>query len=228
MSGAAGVGAWAAAGCCGLLWIRERRRSDALKEEVLDAVHEISRPLTALRMAFAAPRIGGLGASLDAEVERAAAPLAQLSRAAGVGVPLRIDPIDVGGLVKQIVDLWQMAAVAEGRTLTAEVTGVSLVVGDRGRIGQAVENLVANALEHGAGAVRISVIERAGRCVVEVVDGGACAVVGERMATLPRAVRGRGLTIASRIAATGGGRIDRERVAEGKVLLELPAAGAVL
>ena len=228
MIGAATVAGWVAALSCGLLWLRERRCVAELQGGVLDAIHELSRPLTALRMAFAAPRFAGFSATLDSEVERAAASLAELSRVAGVAVPLRLDSFDLGQLVHQIADLWQAAAEATGRTLTAEVTGSPAVVGDRGRIGQAVENLVANALEHGTGAVRLVVTEAGGRCMVEVVDRGGRVVVGEPGAVAPSVGRGRGLNIASQIAAVGGGRLDRERVASGRVLIELPTAGAVL
>ena len=214
--------------CCGLFWLRERRRVAGLRGGVLDAIHELSRPLTALRMVFAGPRFGGLGASLYSEVERAAASLAELSRVAGVAVPIRRDSFDLGQLVQQIADLWQATAEATGRTLTAEVTGSPAVVGDRGRIGQAVENLVANALEHGTGAVSLAVTEGSGSCVVEVVDRGGGAA-GNDISKMTQSIgRGRGLRIAAQIAATGGGRLDRERVASGRVLIELPTAGVSL
>ena len=230
MIGMAVGGALLASCCCLWLWLRERRRVAVLREGLLDAVHEISRPLTALRMAFTAPRFADHCLGLDAEVERAAASLADLSRIAGVAAPFRRERFDLGQVVQQIADVWQASAAAAGRTLTAEVIGTSAVLGDRGRVGQAVENLVANALEHGSGEVRVAVTEAAGRCVVEVVDGGGGSGVGRPVSgdAVLTVRRGRGLRIASQIALAGGGVVDRGHVSDGRVRLELPAAGAVV
>ena len=84
----------------------------------------------------------------------------------------------------------------------------AFVRGDRVRLAQALGNLLANALEHGAGTVEVAARTLSGRVRIEVSDegGGLPAPVAD-LARRPRAGRGRrgrGLAIASEIAARHG------------------------
>jgi signal transduction histidine kinase len=63
---------------------------------------------------------------------------------------------------------------------------------DRGRLAQALGNLLANAVEHGAGPIRVSAWRSGERVRLEVVN---------------RADRGRGLRIASRAVEQSGGTL---------------------
>jgi signal transduction histidine kinase len=102
------------------------------------------------------------------------------------------------------------------------------VRGDRVRLSQAVGNLLANALEHGAGTVEVRSRAVGDRVRIEVSDEGAGlpAPVAE-LAARPRAGRGRrgrGLAIASEIVARHGGRLLAAPSPRGaRVAIELPA-----
>jgi signal transduction histidine kinase len=102
------------------------------------------------------------------------------------------------------------------------------VWGDRLRLAQATGNLIANAIEHGGGVVEVLGRADVGRARIEVTDTGPGlpAPVAElaRRPTRGRGARGRGLAIASAVAASHGGRVAAEPARRGaRLVLELPA-----
>ncbi|HYI20284.1 MAG TPA: ATP-binding protein, partial [Solirubrobacteraceae bacterium] len=106
-----------------------------------------------------------------------------------------------------------------------------LVRADPLRLAQAAGNLVANALEHGNGPVRLRVHATAAHVRIEVRDQGPGlpAPVAELAARRPHAGRrGHGLAIAGRVAERHGGRLLTAPVASGAcVVLELPRHDAL-
>jgi signal transduction histidine kinase len=104
------------------------------------------------------------------------------------------------------------------------------VWGDRARIAQATGNLIANAIEHGGGAIEVSAHARSGLVRVVIADEGPglTAPVPElcRRARRGRGDRGRGLAISCAVAAAHGGRVAGAPSQRGaRLVLELPAAG---
>ena len=104
-------------------------------------------------------------------------------------------------------------------------------VGDRLRLAQALGNLIANAIEHGGGEVRVTVGTRAQTVRIEVCDDGpglpAPVAALARRPRRGRGTRGRGLAIALAIARRHGGTIAAAPARAGaRVVLELPAAAA--
>ena len=131
--------------------------------------------------------------------------------------------VDLAELAEQIGSAW-------GERVLAAVVPVT-VVADPARLGQALANLVANALEHGDGPVRLCVRRLGGRARVEVSDGGPGlpAAVPDlvRAARRRRTSRGHGLAVAARIADSHGGRLLTAPSEQGACLvLELPVAPA--
>ncbi len=109
---------------------------------------------------------------------------------------------------------------------------------DEAAIAGALDNLIANALEHGAGPIRIDGAERAGRLRLTVADGvdagGRAAPPAERRRS-PRigerrragGRRGHGLRIVAEVAADHGGRFAACAHELGaSAVLELPLARA--
>ena len=108
--------------------------------------------------------------------------------------------------------------------------GRALVRADPLRLAQACGNLVANALEHGGSPVRVRGRVVAGRVRIEITDAGAglpepvSRLIARRRRGAPR---GRGLTIAARIARDHGGRLSSAPSSRGACLvIELPSADA--
>jgi signal transduction histidine kinase len=83
---------------------------------------------------------------------------------------------------------------------------------ERGRLAQALGNLLSNAVEHGTGPIRVQATRVGGRVRIEVVNG-----VGQ--------AHGRGLRIATRAVEECGGTLALER-ADGRAAaaVELPLA----
>ena len=116
--------------------------------------------------------------------------------------------------------------------VVADAPGARLPVhADRLRLTQAVGNLVLNALEHGAGPVRVRAHATRTHVRIEVRDHGpglpapvAALAGGGRHAGR----RGHGLAIAARVAERHGGRLLTAPVSAGAcVVLELPRADLV-
>ena len=137
-------------------------------------------------------------------------------------------PVDVAALLREAAEGWRAMAAARGAGLTVEAALVPPVHGDPLRLAQAIGNLVANALEHGGGAVQVRVGTRDRRVRVEVTDDGPG--LPQPVAELVNAAHGRhtrrghGLAIAAGIARRHGGRVAAAPSAHGaRVVLELPA-----
>lgn len=218
----------AIAWCAGLLWRLER---------IARATHELRAPLCAARLglhAVARSADGDALARLDHELGRAALALADLEAARqGRRPQLRRGAVDAGDLLDRVQASWAPLAWPTGRGLrvTAEATSVVAPLdGDPRRLAQALGILVANALEHGEGAVRLSARASGGRVRLVVADDGAGPSRPlRRLGRGPlagRGAHGRGLAIAARIARDHGGRLVREPGPGCRIAIELPARGA--
>ena len=163
-------------------------------ELVARAEHELRGALTILTL-----RHG----EADPELARARAALADLTAARqGRRATARPSLVDLHELVRR-----QSAAYGAHVEWTA---GSPRLVADRGRLAQALGNLLANAAEHGNGAVRVSAQRSGSRVQVRVVN--------------PE--RGRGLGIAAAAAGDVAGRLDLERAGgEFRATLDLPCGG---
>jgi signal transduction histidine kinase len=218
-------------------WLLERRRRLACAELVARAAHELRGPLAAAHLGLQSlGRQPGVQrwrcVGVDVQLQRAALAVADLA-AAPRG--RRIDDVpgvvDVGVMLEEQVRSWRPMAGAYGcELLLAPVAPGALVAGDRLRLGQAIGNVVANAVEHGQGRIELSARELGDRIRIEVLDDGPGlpAPVAE-LAARPRAGRGRrgrGLAIASDIARRHGGRLASAPSDRGaRLALDLPAAG---
>ena len=226
-----GVGALAGA----VVQLRARRNS---VERVLRACHELRGPITAARLAVAlGARTGELSTgplrALDLELEHASLALNDLAAVATRREPTPVrGEFDLGALAIDCAEAWKGAARArEVELKVAHSGGGPTVLGDWRRVGQAIGNLLANAIEHGGGVVRLRASSTGGLARVEVSDDGPGlpAPVAEltRNARRRRSTRGRGLAIAAAIAEAHGGRLAAAPTERGaKVVLELPTAVA--
>jgi signal transduction histidine kinase len=144
---------------------------------------------------------------------------------------VRVAPLEVGALVRDAV----AAYVVRGANVTAHVADGPLVVdGDQVRLRQVVDNLVANALVHGAGAdVTIRVNRTAEAVEIAVSDTGPGIRSDDIARIFEVGIRlsdgtpgsGLGLPLARAIVEAHGGalEIESEPGAGTTVTITLPA-----
>jgi signal transduction histidine kinase len=197
------------------LRVRHRR------EGVIRAEHELRSALCALRLGLDADGRLSLRA-VAAQFDRVDAGLDLLVAACG----RRPRPVVPGAVSLELVAresavAWSAAARALGRSVEVDWdAGAAMVRADRRHLAQVTGNLIANALEHGRGAVRLKGVRRGLGFVLSVSDEGPAAAK-------PRAGTGRGLRIAGAAAGRSGGTVALDSGPDGTVAtLELPAAGS--
>lgn len=200
-----------------------RLRARRLRERAAVVAHEVRGPLAAAHlMLHGAARRGeaapGTVAALEFELRRAALALEEPAAA-------RPRDVDLHALLSAQVRTWQDVAAARGATLTlAPGVGTAVVHADALRVAQATSNVLANAIEHGGGAIRVRTVLSGDRVRIEVTDGGPGlpAPIAEltRRPSAGRA-RGRGLSIAASVLTHCGGRLATVPGSDG-VAIELP------
>jgi signal transduction histidine kinase len=139
-----------------------------------------------------------------------------------------------------MVELYEPSAEERGVALTVAAAGVEKFRGHRELIGQALANLIDNALKYGAsdtpgggGEVVVSVHGDARTVEIAVADRGAGIPAGDRERVLDRFVRledsrsrpgsGLGLSLAAAVARLHGGRLRVDDNEPGlRVVLVLP------
>ena len=105
--------------------------------------------------------------------------------------------------------------------------GPAAIVAVPEQIAQALDNLIANALEHGSPPLSLTACTISGRVRITVSDRGPRAALnGSNGNGSAPERRGHGLALVSEIAAAHGGRFAISRSRNGTVAaLELPLAG---
>jgi signal transduction histidine kinase len=195
-----------------------------MRERAARAAHEVRGPLSAAHLALhGAARRGEVRpvfvAALELELRRAALALEDPSAA-------RPDDIDLHALLTVQLQTWREVAAIHDKTLTLETgPGTALVHADVLRLGQALGNVVANAIEHGGAQIVIRTMHVGDRVRVEVTDGGpglpASVAELSRRPRAGRGARGRGLAITRAVLVHCGGRIFTLSTAPG-VAIDLP------
>ncbi len=160
----------------------------------------------------------------------------QISRAeAGIGRDRFVDT-DIGQMIEDLAEVYGPLAEERGFTLSAEGGGRAVV--HRELVGQALANLVDNAMKYGRpdGTIRLSV-HRADDIVTLAVDDDGPGIAEDRRAEALRRFgrldparsaggAGLGLALAAAVARLHGGAITLGDNAPGlSVRLELPVAG---
>lgn len=206
-------------------------------ELVARACHELRGPLTSARLGLhLAARGSARGTSpilsaVDQELGRAGLALADLGAARhGARAGERIRTFALAPLLQDAAAAWRATAWSQGVRLALEAPPAGVLLrGDRLRLAQACGNLLANAIEHGGGQVRLRAHASAHTVRIEVLDDGPGlpAPVAElvRRPRAGRGARGRGLAIAADVAARHGGRLAAAPCEQGaRLVLELPTA----
>ena len=202
---------------------RLQANAEAQRQFVGDASHELRSPLATIRVAHEVATLhpeamdwAMTSREVLAELDRIdllVADLLLLARADEHGLPLRLDALDVAGLLE-----------AEARRLATTTEAVASI--DRHLVERALRNLTENAVRHAYSRVELAVSIDAATVVVDVIDDGPGVPAHDRERIFDRFVRldesrardsggtGLGLPIARRIAVAHRGDL---------VLLDTPS-----
>jgi len=219
-----------------------------LRRFVADASHELRTPLAAVRAYAelftrgAASRPDDLARSMSGisrEAERMSLLVDDLLLLARLdeGRPLAQESVELADVVSEAVDAAQ--AVEPNRPITAELEPAT-VIGDRERLRQIVDNLLANVRAHAGSEtpVRINLIRVDGKAEISVADFGPGLTEEQASHVFERFYRadtsrarasggvGLGLAIVAAVAQAHGGTVSaRSMPGEGATFaIELPLA----
>jgi signal transduction histidine kinase len=223
------------------------RLHDAFEHErrfVADASHELRTPLALLRteldLALRRPRSREeLESALRSAAEeterlsRLADDLLLIARADRGSLPIQREDVAAGDLLRDAATRFASRARELGRELRVEPSELQ-VEADPLRVGQALVNLVDNALTHGSGTVELSAEQQDAFVEIHVRDEGAGFPPGFRARAFDRFSRadeargrggsGLGLSIVELVARAHGGSAELGDVPGGgaDVWLSLP------
>lgn len=211
----------------------ENARLFQQSDVVAEMVHELRTPLTALsaaahllqRQSIPEEQRLKLSRTVLGEVQRLngiATDFLELARLESGRRPLLREPVDLGGLVQETLEVVRPQAEAEGVSLATDVDrNLAPIQGDRNQLKQLLLNLLTNAVKYNrhGGTVRVRVSREQDEVILAVSDTGrgipadSLPHMFERFYRVPdqegRVLgSGLGLTIAKRIAENHRGRIE--------------------
>jgi signal transduction histidine kinase len=170
--------------------------------------HQLRTPLTALRLRLERGQTDGALKEAD-RLEQTIADLLAYARNSRAG---QREPVDLRSQAYQHAASWRPVYARARRSLEVEAPGEAVGRASRGTVGQVLDVMLANALHHGAGAVRIVVTadERAARIAVE--DEGPGVADGDRERIFERGASrtdgtGIGLHLARALAQADNGEL---------------------
>jgi signal transduction histidine kinase len=197
--------------------IRDARRARRLNL----GMHELRRPLQAIALTLEARSPDLVGA--EACLEQARRALRELDATVNGRRPGSLTrQARIGEVVEALDRRWRFADVeVEGPVVDRDIEA------DFDRLGAALDNLVANALRHGTGIVRVRATADGRKARFEVRDDGPRGP-GEGGAAVGDPRHGHGLEVVAAVAATHGGTVSPARSAAGGgtlAAISLPVAG---
>jgi two-component system sensor histidine kinase BaeS len=154
---------------------------DLERHFLLSVSHDLRTPLTSIRgyaEAIAdgatadAPRAAEIIISESKRLERLVSDLLELAKLDAAQLSLHPVPTDVAEVANDTADAFRPAAAAAGVRIDVDAAGPAIADVDPDRIGQALANLVENALKHTASRIDVRVGEDAGTVRIVVTDDG--------------------------------------------------------
>ena len=208
--------------------MEERRNTEArMRQFVADAGHELRTPLTVIagyidvlrRGAIEEPKVAKqILSTMALEKEHMRVLIDRLMRLARMDAetPPEKAPIDLPAMLRDQVEAARR--LDEQRDIDYSVDGVQEVNGDRAELGEALWNIVENAIKYAPGApIHLRAYRENGSTVLSVRDEGPGMTESERLHAFERFFRGDergeipgtglGLAIAKRAVNRAGGNI---------------------
>jgi signal transduction histidine kinase len=189
--------------------------------------HQLRTPLTALRLRLEEANVDGALAEAD-RLERTIADLLAHARNSSIGPRL---PVDLGAVTYEHALTWQPVYAHAGRSLEVAAAKNVIARASRGTVGQVLDVLLANALRHGAGAVRIGVASDGPAASITVDDEGPGVGEADRERIFERGASsangtGIGLHLARTLAQADSGALRLAPGAPSRFELRLPLVSA--
>ncbi|HEX8165375.1 MAG TPA: DUF3369 domain-containing protein [Beijerinckiaceae bacterium] len=145
-------------------------------------------------------------------------------------IRIRREPVDLAGLVAEVAAANRPLAERKDQTIRLKKAPEVTVMGDQDRLGEAIDNLVSNAIKYSpkGSAIDVTVEKRDGQASVTVRDQGPglsredmSRLFGrfQRLSAQPtggETSTGLGLSIAKRIIELHGGTIEAQSEGQGK------------
>jgi two-component system phosphate regulon sensor histidine kinase PhoR len=178
--------------------VSERRRVDRIRRDfVANASHELRTPLTSIRGFVEALEDGGIEepdtakrflSRIRANADRMASlvdDLLELSRLESGAQPPSIEPLDCGGVVKDVVTSFANVAARKSISLSAVAAEAPRALGDADRLRRILEHLVDNALKYTPDGGRVGVrVGREGEAAVVSVEDTGPGISAEHLTRL--------------------------------------------
>lgn len=180
--------------------VAARWRSSRRRTLLNRALHELRRPLQALALG---PVPARAATSRPGPLEQALAALDDLDAAVnGIPVTPARRPVAARPLVEDAIHRWHPLAAKLRISLELDWrAGMPVLLADPARVAQALDNLLANAIEHGAGPVGVSASRSPVGLSIRVVSPRTA-----RHAAWDDPRRGHGLKVVERVATAHLGR----------------------
>jgi signal transduction histidine kinase len=212
---------------------RIEKLNEGLKQVSDNIAHDLKTPLTRLRNKAEAALAGGEKADHRTALEemigesdqliRTFNALLMISRVEAGQAPAEISAIDISGIAHDSTELYEPVAEDAGLTLTADIADGIEIKGNRELVGQALGNLIDNAVKYAEGSggeadIRVSLARRDGDVVLSVADSGPGVPDDKRDDVVKRFVRlddsrskpgtGLGLSLVGAVMEMHQGRLE--------------------
>ncbi len=212
---------------------RIEKLNEGLKQVSDNIAHDLKTPLTRLRNKAEAALAGGEKTDHRTALEemitesdqliRTFNALLMISRVEAGQAPAEMSAIDISGIAHDSAELYEPVAEDCGLKLVTEIADGIEIKGNRELVGQALGNLIDNAVKYAEGSggepeIRISLALREGDVVLSVADSGPGVPEDKRDDVVKRFVRldasrskpgtGLGLSLAVAVMEMHHGRLE--------------------